>query len=114
MSPCCFDAAVAPGLPWTFHPNQRSISVLVGQKAVAAYTAVNNTDRAVTGQAVYNVTPLKAGPYFKKIQCFCFSQQTLQPGEKTDMPVLFFLDPAMLKDPEMADVDHVTLSYTFF
>jgi cytochrome c oxidase assembly protein subunit 11 len=109
-----FNSEVARGMPWRFAPQQREIAVKLGSKVLVAYNAENLSDRAITGMAVYNVTPEKAGRYFKKIQCFCFNQQTLKPHEKVNMPVLFFVDPALDKDPELNDLTTITLSYTFF
>jgi cytochrome c oxidase assembly protein subunit 11 len=109
-----FDANVHPGLPWRFEPKQTTVRIAPGAKTKIFYTAQNLSARAITGQAVYNVSPDTAGKYFKKIQCFCFSEQTLQPGEKVDMPVIFFVDPAIKKDPDTKDIDEITLSYTFY
>ena len=109
-----FDSNVHPGLPWRFEPEQVSVNVAPGAQTRIFYMAQNLSARAVTGQAVYNVSPDTVGKYFKKIQCFCFSEQTLQPGQKVDMPVVFFVDPAIKKDPDARDVDEITLSYTFY
>jgi cytochrome c oxidase assembly protein subunit 11 len=109
-----FNADVDPSLPWTFAPEQRQVEVRVGEQALAYYRASNRSDRPIVGQATYNVTPFKAGPYFDKIACFCFEEQILQPGEEVDMPVSFYVDPAMLRDPNTRDVHTITLSYTFF
>jgi len=109
-----FDANVAPGLPWTFAPEMRSMDVLVGETKLAYYRVKNTSSEPVTATATYNVTPAQAGYHFAKMQCFCFTDQTLQPGESLDMPVVFFVDPAFLEDPEMAGVRTITLSYTFF
>jgi cytochrome c oxidase assembly protein subunit 11 len=109
-----FNADVDPSLPWTFAPEQRQVEVRVGEQALAYYRASNRSDRPIVGQATYNVTPFKAGPYFDKIACFCFEEQILQPGEEVDMPVSFYVDPAMLSDPNTRDVHTITLSYTFF
>ena len=103
-----------PELPWTFEPAQREVEVRIGEQSLAYYRATNRSDRAIVGQAVFNVTPFKAGPYFDKIACFCFEEQLLQPGEEVDMPVSFFVDPAILDDPNTGDVRTITLSYTFF
>ena len=109
-----FDANVHPGLPWKFEPEQVSVDVAPGAQTKIFYRAENLSSHAVTGQAVYNVSPDTVGKYFKKIQCFCFSQQTLKPGQKVDMPVIFFVDPAIEKDPDTNDVHEITLSYTFY
>jgi cytochrome c oxidase assembly protein subunit 11 len=109
-----FDANVHPGLPWRFEPEQTSVNVAPGAQTKIFYRAQNLSARAIVGQAVYNVSPDTVGKYFKKIQCFCFSEQTLQPGEKVDMPVVFFVDPAIKKDPDTKDVHEITLSYTFY
>ena len=109
-----FDANVHPGLPWRFEPEQLSVNVAPGAQTKIFYRAENLSARAITGQAVYNVSPDTVGKYFKKIQCFCFSEQTLKPGEKVDMPVIFFVDPAIKTDPDTKDVHEITLSYTFY
>ena len=109
-----FNAVTAPDLPWVFKPDQRKINVKLGARGLTAYTAKNRSHRPVSGTAIYNVTPLKAGKYFHKIQCFCFDEQTLAAGEEVNMPVLFFVDPAMDDDPNMNDVESITLSYTFY
>ena len=109
-----FNADTGPALPWEFAPQRRTISIRVGEQALAFYRARNLSDRAVTGTATFNVTPLKAGQYFSKIDCFCFTEQTLAPGASADMPVTFFVDPAIAEDPNLDDVTTITLSYTFF
>jgi cytochrome c oxidase assembly protein subunit 11 len=109
-----FDANVHPGLPWRFEPEQNEVIIAPGAKTKIFYSAQNLSARTIVGQAVYNVSPDTVGKYFKKIQCFCFSEQTLKPGEKVDMPVIFFVDPAIKKDPDTKDVHEITLSYTFY
>jgi cytochrome c oxidase assembly protein subunit 11 len=109
-----FDANVHPGLPWRFEPEQTAVNVAPGAQTRVFYRAKNLSARAITGQAVYNVSPDTVGKYFKKIQCFCFSEQTLQPGQNVDMPVVFFVDPAIEKDPDTKDIHEITLSYTFY
>ncbi|MGH1398418.1 MAG: cytochrome c oxidase assembly protein [Alphaproteobacteria bacterium] len=109
-----FNAQTNKNLPWNFKPQQREITVQLGQRGLTAYSATNMKSTPSTGTAIYNVTPLKAGKFFHKIQCFCFDEQTLGPKEQMDMPVLFFVDPAMDSDPNMDDVKTITLSYTFF
>ena len=108
-----FDASQDRGLPWRFSPAQSTQSVAIGQRQMAFYTARNNSDRPITGRASFNVEPARAGPYFNKIQCFCFTEQTLQPGEEVRMPVLYYIDPKAHGDPGMKDVEQITLSYTF-
>jgi cytochrome c oxidase assembly protein subunit 11 len=109
-----FDAQVAPGLDWEFHPLQSSIAVHPGAQRQVFFRAVNRTAAPVTAQAVYNVTPTKAGIYFDKLQCFCFNSQTLAPGQSVDMGVVFFVDPDILTDPSTREVRSITLSYTMF
>ena len=109
-----FDANVHPGLPWRFEPEQTSVEVAPGAQTKIFYRAQNLSARAIVGQAVYNVSPDTVGKYFKKIQCFCFSEQTLQPGQKVDMAVVFFVDPKIKQDPDTKDVHEITLSYTFY
>lgn len=109
-----FNGETDRNMPWVFRPEQREIKVKLGQKGLASYWAKNPTSRPVTGTAIYNVTPLKVGQYFHKIQCFCFNEQTLQAGADMPMPVLFYVDPAMNDDPNMDDVTTITLSYTFY
>ena len=109
-----FNADVARDMPWRFQPMQRSLRVRPGAETLAYYRAHNPTERAITGMATFNVTPDKAGKYFVKIACFCFEEQRLEPGQTIDMPVSFFVDPAMASDPHAADLDTITLSYTFF
>jgi cytochrome c oxidase assembly protein subunit 11 len=109
-----FDSNVSTDLPWQFRPTQRSMDVQLGQTGLAYYTAKNTSDKPVTGVATFNVTPQKAAEYFVKTECFCFTDQTLQPGEEMDMPVLFFIDPEMDASERHSDVKDVVLSYTFF
>jgi cytochrome c oxidase assembly protein subunit 11 len=109
-----FDANIGDGLPWVFKPEQARQEVRIGENRMAYYKAINTSDHAITGRAVFNVTPEKAGAYFQKVQCFCFEEQTLKAGQAVDMPVLYYLDPTWVDDPDMADVREVTLSYTFF
>src|SRR6201991_3502680 len=109
-----FDANVAPGLPWKFEPEQTEIEVKIGEVVTIYYTVTNQAARATTGQAAYNVAPLTVGAYFQKINCFCFSEQTMGPGEKREMPVVFYVDPALAKDSENDGLNTITLSYTFY
>jgi cytochrome c oxidase assembly protein subunit 11 len=109
-----FDANVQPGLPWRFEPEQNTVSVAPGAQTKIFYRAQNLSARAITGQAVYNVSPDTVGKYFKKIQCFCFSEQTLKAGQTVDMPVVFFVDPEIKQDPDTKDIPEITLSYTFY
>lgn len=109
-----FDANTADGIAWRFKPRDNQRSVKIGEKSLAFFTASNLSSRPTSGQAAFNVSPDVAGAYFKKVQCFCFSLQTLQPGETVEMPVTFFVDPAILKDPIASKIDEITLSYTFY
>ena len=109
-----FDTNVAPKMPWKFEPEQRSATVQVGARNMAFFTATNNSDKPITGQAGFNVAPSQAGLYFSKIQCFCFTEQTLKPHETVRMPVIYFVDPKMLADPDARDIKTITLSYTFY
>ena len=109
-----FNADVSPKLPWDFKPEETSVELRVGEPGLAFYVATNEAARPTTGTASFNVTPDKAGIYFSKVQCFCFEEQELKPGESMRMGVSFFVDPALLDDPGMADVETITLSYTFF
>jgi cytochrome c oxidase assembly protein subunit 11 len=109
-----FDANVHPGLPWRFEPEQTDVDVAPGARTRILYSAQNLSAREITGQAVYNVSPDTVGKYFKKIQCFCFTEQTLKAGQKVDMPVVFFVDPAIKNDPDTRNVHEITLSYTFY
>lgn len=109
-----FNADVDDSLPWRFKPTQRSVKVHPGQSTLAFYTAHNNSDKAITGISTYNVAPQQVGAYFNKIQCFCFEEQKLRPGETIDMPVFFYIDPEFALDQRLNGVNHITLSYTFF
>lgn len=109
-----FDSNVAPGMAWEFRPKQASMRLRVGETGLAFYEAANPTDQPLAGQAAFNVVPFSAGVYFDKIACFCFDMQVLAPGERIDMPVSFFVDPAMLDDLEARGVTEITLSYTMF
>lgn len=108
-----FDASAAMGMPWTFRPAQATDTVTIGERDIATYIARNDSDQPITGMATFNVEPEQAGKYFNKIQCFCFTEQTLQPGQEVTMPVLYYVDPAALDDPNMKGVEQITLSYTF-
>jgi cytochrome c oxidase assembly protein subunit 11 len=108
-----FDANSA-GIPWDFQPVARSMTIKIGETVQAHYKAANLSDKPVTGRATFNVTPELAGPYFNKVECFCFTDQTLKPGETADMPVVFYVDPDIVNSPEMKDVKTITLSYTMF
>lgn len=109
-----FDSNTANGLAWDFYPEKRRVTVGVGGKSMAIFIAKNLSDKPVTGRAVFNVTPTQAARYFTKIQCFCFTEQTLQPGQQVRMPVLFYVDKKFLDDPDDKDVEEITLSYTFY
>jgi cytochrome c oxidase assembly protein subunit 11 len=109
-----FDSNVAPGLPWKFEPEQNEVKVRIGEVATVHYKVVNQTARSISAQASYNVSPPQVGAYFDKINCFCFTEQRLKPGETREMTVVFYVDPAMLKDADGANVDTITLSYTFY
>ncbi|KAJ6798307.1 putative cytochrome c oxidase assembly protein COX11, mitochondrial [Iris pallida] len=109
-----FNADVADGMPWKFSPTQREVRVKPGESALAFYTAENRSSAPITGVSTYNVTPMKAAVYFNKIQCFCFEEQRLLPGEQIDMPVFFYIDPEFETDPKMDGINNLILSYTFF
>jgi cytochrome c oxidase assembly protein subunit 11 len=109
-----FDSNVAPGLPWKFEPEKSEIQLRIGEVTTVYYTVTNQAARTTTGQAAYNVTPLTVGAYFQKINCFCFTEQTMAPGEKREMPVVFYVDPALAADPENDTLKTITLSYTFY
>jgi cytochrome c oxidase assembly protein subunit 11 len=109
-----FDANTGPGLPWRFEPEQKTIEVRLGEVVTVNYLVINETARPITASATYNVVPLNMGAYFQKINCFCFTEQTLKPGEKREMPVVFYIDPAIVKDTDGAELNTITLSYTFY
>ncbi len=109
-----FDSNVAGGLPWKFEPEQTEIEVRIGQVVTVYYTVTNQSARTTTGQAAYNVAPLTVGSYFQKINCFCFTEQTMAPGEKREMPVVFYVDPSIAADHENDGLNTITLSYTFY
>lgn len=108
-----FDANVERNMPWDFKPVQVKDTVTIGQRDIAVFTARNNSDKPITGTATFNVEPEQTGAYFNKIQCFCFTEQTLQPGQEVRMPVLYYVDPAILNDENAKGVEQITLSYTF-
>ncbi len=108
-----FDASTERGMAWEFKPVERTMEIRIGETGLAFYEAYNPTDRPIAGQASYNVTPYTAGAYFEKIACFCFTEQVLQPGERIQMPVTFFVDPELVNDPEAKYIHTITLSYTF-
>ncbi len=109
-----FDANTSREMPWDFKPVEHKMTMKVGETGLAFYEAYNPTDRKIKGTATFNVTPQKVGQYFTKIDCFCFTEQVLQPGERVDMPVTFFVDPEIDNDPNAREVKVITLSYTFF
>ena len=109
-----FDSSIGDDLPWNFQPVEREIDVRIGEDNLAFYRAINRADQPIVGTATFNVTPHRAGPYFSKIDCFCFTEQALGPGQSVDMPVSFFVDPAILDDVDTQDLKTITLSYTFF
>ncbi|GAB4163279.1 MAG: cytochrome c oxidase assembly protein [Rickettsiaceae bacterium] len=109
-----FDANVDRDLPWRFIPKHRNVEVITGENTLIFYESENVSDKDIIGTSVYNVTPMKAGKYFVKVHCFCFEEQLLKAGQKVLMPVTFFIDPDFDKDPEMDDVDTITLSYSFY
>ena len=108
-----FDASIARDVPWTFRPSQVTDTVQIGVRDMTTYIAKNNSNVPITGTATFNVEPEQTGKYFNKIQCFCFTEQTLQPGQQVNMPVLYYVDPAILDDPLVKDIEQITLSYTF-
>lgn len=109
-----FDANIDSELPWEFKPLQKEVEVVAGENALVFYYAKNNSDKSIIGTSVYNVTPFKAGVYFNKIQCFCFQEQLLAPGQEMMMPVSFFIDPEIEKDENAKHIDRITLSYKFY
>jgi cytochrome c oxidase assembly protein subunit 11 len=109
-----FDSNVAPGLPWKFEPEQTEIELNIGQVVTVFYKVTNQSARTTTGQAAYNVAPLTVGAYFQKINCFCFTEQTMAPGEKREMPVVFYVDPSIVRDSDNDGLSSITLSYTFY
>lgn len=108
-----FDGNVTKGMPWEFRPEQVTQDGHIGERKMAFFIAKNTSNRPIVGRAIYNVTPEQTGAYFHKIQCFCFNEQRLEPGEQVRMPVIYYVDPDMLKDPNAKDVGEITLSYTF-
>lgn len=109
-----FDGSLARDMPWSFKPVEREMELRIGETGLAFFEAYNPTDHPVAGQAAYNVTPYQAGGYFEKIDCFCFTEQVLEPGERVEMPVMFFVDPGIVDDREAKYVHTITLSYTFY
>lgn len=109
-----FDGNTSPGMPWTFRPDTTQVTVPIGGRRMAFFRATNLSAQATTGRATFNVSPDLAGKYFKKIACFCFTEQTLKAGETVEMPVTYFIDRAILDDPQARKIDEITLSYTFF
>ncbi len=108
-----FDANVAGTMPWNFRPERTTDTVQMGGRRMAIFLARNDSTKPITGTATFNVTPESAGRYFNKVQCFCFNEQTLQPGQEVRMPVVYFVDPKMLDDEDARDIEQITLSYTF-
>ncbi|HHS89526.1 MAG TPA: cytochrome c oxidase assembly protein [Rhodobacteraceae bacterium] len=108
-----FDASLERGMPWKFKPVQREMELRIGETGLAFYEAYNPTDRVIAGTASYNVSPYQAGGFFTKIDCFCFELQVLQPGERVQMPVTFYVDPEITRDRDAKFINHITLSYTF-
>jgi cytochrome c oxidase assembly protein subunit 11 len=109
-----FDSNVMPGLPWKFEPEQNEIRLRIGEVATVHYKVINEAARTITAQASYNVSPPQIGGYFDKINCFCFTKQTMKPGETREMTVVFYVDPAIVKDSDQDTLDSITLSYTFY
>lgn len=109
-----FDSNTSGGLPWDFRPAEHTVELKIGENKLAFYRATNTSDKTVRGTATFNVTPEIAGSYFNKVSCFCFTEQTLKAGETVDMPVSFFIDPAIVDDADARGISEITLSYTFF
>lgn len=109
-----FNSVTSPELPWRFEPLQKDVTFKIGEELLVFYRATNTGSEPVVGTATFNVTPFKAGPYFNKIECFCFTEQRLEPGQSIDMPVTFFVDPAIADNANLDEVQEITLSYTFF
>jgi len=109
-----FDANTAPGFAWTFVPEQHTVDVKIGETTLAFYRATNTSDRALTGTSTFNVFPEQAAVFFNKLECFCFKEQTLEPGQSIDLPVSFFVDPQIVHDKDAGGTTHITLSYTFY
>jgi cytochrome c oxidase assembly protein subunit 11 len=109
-----FDSNVAGGLPWKFEPEKTEIEIRIGEVVTVYYTVTNQSARTTTGQAAYNVAPLTVGKYFQKINCFCFTEQTMAPGETRQMPVVFYVDPSVVDDSDNDGLNTITLSYTFY
>jgi cytochrome c oxidase assembly protein subunit 11 len=109
-----FDANHSNALPWSFKPERVQEKVILGEREMAFFVAKNLSDKPITGTATFNVTPSQAGKYFNKIQCFCFTEQTLTPGNQVRMPVVFYVDPKIMDDPDARAIEEITLSYTFY
>lgn len=109
-----FDSNVSRDLPWTFRPERARETLSIGARDMMIFVAKNESSRPVTATATFNVTPSQAGPYFSKVQCFCFTEQRLEPGQQIRMPVVYYIDPKILDDPDARDVQEITLSYTFY
>jgi cytochrome c oxidase assembly protein subunit 11 len=109
-----FDANISGGLPWSFEPVERTVDVKLGENTLAFFRATNRSDRPIVGSATFNVTPEVAGAYFNKVQCFCFTEQQLEPGQSVELPVSFYIDPAIVKDWDASRTSEITLSYTFY
>lgn len=109
-----FNASTHRDMPWEFRPQQNAQELKIGAQGLAYYEAYNPTSKPIVGRATYNVAPFKAGSYFAKVECFCFTEQRLEPGQRVSMPVLYYIDPEIVDDSYMSDVTEITLSYTFF